>query len=76
MFGSFHIELNILDIFGRLIEGSGGPFVLSEGKIIAPGSIVRFLKGKPYIDAEELIYSYLLHSKDYISELCEEVQYK
>ena len=48
MFGSFHIELNILDIFGRLIEGSGGPFVLSEGKIIAPGSTVRFLRGKPY----------------------------
>ena len=28
------------------MEGSGGPFVLSESEIVAVGSMYRFLKGK------------------------------
>ena len=48
MFGSFHIELSIFSSLGRLIEGSGGPFVLSESSVIAAGSLNKFLKGKMY----------------------------
>ena len=48
MFGSFHIELSFFGSLGKLIEGSGGPFVLSEQDIIAPGSMMKFLKGKMY----------------------------
>ena len=29
-----------------MIEGSDGPFVLSESEIVAVGSMYRFLKGK------------------------------
>ena len=48
MFGQFHTELNIFSAIGKIIEGSGGPSILSEAAVIAPGSIPRFLKGKMY----------------------------
>ena len=48
MFGAFHIILNIFFSVGKIIEGSGGPYVLSEAKIVAPGSINQFPKGKMY----------------------------
>ena len=42
MSGSFHTEMSFLD---QLVEGSGGPFVLTEAEI---GSMNKFLKGKMY----------------------------
>ena len=48
MFGAFHIMLNIFSSTGKTMEGSGGPYTLSECKIVAPGSISRFPKGKMY----------------------------
>ena len=48
MFGAFHIMLNIFSSTRKIIEGSGGPYALSESKIVAPGSINKFLKGKMY----------------------------
>ena len=48
MFGSFHIEQNIFSLLGKFIEGSGGPFILAEGNVVAMGSMNRFLKGKMY----------------------------
>ena len=48
MFGSFHIEENIFSLLGKFIEGSGGPFILAEANVVATGSIIRFLKGRPY----------------------------
>ena len=48
MFGVFHIILNIFSSVGKIIEGLGGPYVLSEAKIIMPGSINQFMKGKMY----------------------------
>ena len=48
MFGSFHTEMSFFGSVGRLIEGSGGPFVMTETEVIAPGSMIKFLKGKMY----------------------------
>ena len=48
MFGVFHIALNILSSIGKIIEVSGGPSVLLQAKIVAPGSINQFLKEKMY----------------------------
>ena len=48
MFGAFHIEGSIFSVIGKLIEGSGGPYLLRESGVIAPGSMNRFLKGKVY----------------------------
>ena len=48
MFGAFHIEGSIFSAIGKLIEGSGGPYLLIESGVIAPGSMNRFLKGKMY----------------------------
>ena len=48
MFAAFHIILNIFFSVGKIIEGSGGPYVLSEAKIVAPGPINQFPKGKMY----------------------------
>ena len=48
MFGGFHIEGSIYSAIGKLIEGSGGPYLLRESGVIASGSMNRFLKGKMY----------------------------
>lgn len=48
MFGSFHIELSFFSSIGRIIEGSGGPFAITESQILAAGSLNKFLKGKMY----------------------------
>ena len=48
MFRPFHIVLYTFSSVRKIIEGSGGPYVLSEAKIVAPGSINQFLKGKMY----------------------------
>ena len=48
MFGAFHIEGSIFSANGKLIERSGGPCLLIESGVIAPGSMDRFLKGKMY----------------------------
>ena len=48
LFGQFHLELNVFSALGKLIEGSGGPCVLSEAGVISAGSINKFLKGKMY----------------------------
>ena len=37
MFSAFHIILNIFSSVGKIIEGSGDPYVLSEAKIVPPG---------------------------------------
>eukprot|EP00794_Sanderia_malayensis_P003984 gene3984-4534_t len=39
MFGSFHIELSFFSSLGKMIEGSGGPYVLTESGILAEGSL-------------------------------------
>ena len=48
MFGAFHIEGSISAAIGKLIEGSGGPYLLIEFSVIVPGSMNRFLRGKMY----------------------------
>ena len=35
MFGSFHTELSFFGSLGRIIEGSGGPYVMSEVNVVA-----------------------------------------
>ena len=44
MLGAFHIEGSIFSAIGKLIEGSGGPYLLIESGASAPGSLNRFLK--------------------------------
>ena len=48
MFVSFHIEMSYFSSLGRIIESSGGPYVLTEMQAVAPGSLNGFLKGKMY----------------------------
>ena len=47
-FGQFHTESNIFSSLGKIIEGSGGPYLLAEANVVATGSMKRFLKGKLY----------------------------
>ena len=35
-------------MFGKFIEGSGGPYILSECDIVAMGPMNKFWKGKMY----------------------------
>ena len=48
MFGSFHTEMSYFSSLGQIIEGSGGPYVLTEVEAVAPGSLNKVLKGKMY----------------------------
>ncbi len=48
MFESFHIELSFFSSFGKMIEGSVGPYVLEVSGVFAEGSLNMFLKGKMY----------------------------
>ena len=48
MFGPIHIEGSIFSAICKLIEGSGGPYLLIEPGVFAPGSMNRLLRGKMY----------------------------
>ena len=48
MFGRFQVEQNVFSAIGKIIEGSGGPYILSESGAIATGSLPQFLKGEMY----------------------------
>ena len=48
MLGGFHVEQNVFSATGKIIEGSGGPYILSESGAIATGSLSQLLKGKMY----------------------------
>ena len=47
-FGQFHTILSLFSSIGKILEGNGAAYLLSEGKIIASGSINKFLRVKSY----------------------------
>ena len=47
-FGQFQTILSLFSSIGKILEGSGAAYLLSEAKIIAGGSIQKFLRGKSY----------------------------
>ena len=64
MFGSFHTEMSFFGSLGRFIEGSGGPYVMTESNVIAAGSLNKFLKGKMYNRCRRvhILFSTAMHS--------------
>ena len=69
--GSFHILLSYFKAIGKLIDNSGGPFVLTETGIIAQGSLLGFLQGKHYNRCKRIhpIFSVALESLHFKSFL-------
>ena len=47
-FGSFLIEMAFFPSLGKIIEGSGGPQMLSESSVAAMGSMNELLRRKVY----------------------------
>ena len=47
-FGPFHIELAYLGALGYFLADSGGPHILTETEVLAPGSLNGFLLGKHF----------------------------
>lgn len=47
-FGAFQILMAYFWGVGHIIDGSGGPKILTETEVLATGSINGFLKGKHY----------------------------
>lgn len=47
-FGPFHISLAYFGALGHLIDSSGGPEILTECGVLAPGSLNGLLSGKHY----------------------------
>jgi len=47
-FGPFHILLAYFACLGHIIDGYGGPNILTETVVLAPGSLDGFLSGKHY----------------------------
>ena len=66
-FGQFHSEINVFASLGKLIEGSGGPYILGEAGVIAIGSINKLLKGKIYNRCRRchLLLSTALHGMNF-----------
>ena len=52
----FHIEMALMKVFGKYIEESGGPYILSECGVIAQGSLKGFIS-----ELEILICSLILY---------------
>ena len=46
--GTFHIERSFFKALGKLIAESGGPYVLTKTRILAPESLLGFLSCKNY----------------------------
>lgn len=46
--GSFHIEMAFFKALGKLVAESGGPAMLTESDVLAPGSLNGFLTGKHF----------------------------
>lgn len=46
--GSFHVEMVFFKAIGKIIEESGGPKMLTDSDILAPGSPNGFLSGKHF----------------------------
>ena len=44
----FHVELAFFSALGKIVAGSGGPYILQESEALAKGSINGFLSGKNY----------------------------
>ena len=47
-FGPFHILVAYFGSMGYLLDGSGGPEILTENSVLAPGSLNGFLNGKHF----------------------------
>ena len=47
-FGPFHTELAYFGVLGHYLDASGGPEILIEQGVLAPGSLSGFLLGKHY----------------------------
>jgi len=76
MFGGFHVEQNVYSSIGRIIEGSGGPYILSESSAIATGSLPKFLKGKMHYRCRHIhtllsVAFHGLHMQQFILETFE-----
>ena len=57
------MEMFHFSSFGRIIEGSGGPFVLTEMQAVAPGSLNKFLKRQIYNRRRvHILFSTTLHA--------------
>lgn len=47
-FGPFHVMLAFFGSLGYILDGSGGPHILVEAEVLAPGSLNGFLHGKHF----------------------------
>lgn len=47
-FGAFHMLMAYFGCLGHLLDGSGGPDILTESDVLALGSLNGFLSGKHY----------------------------
>ena len=48
MLGSFHIDMAFFKAIGKIVEESGGPKMLTDSDVFAPGSLNGFLSGKHF----------------------------
>ena len=55
--GAFHIEMALFKAFGKVIEESGGPYILNECEVLAKGSVSSVCKEK-IIKEQSICISY------------------
>ena len=53
-FGPFHVQLAFFGALGYILDGSGGPYILTENDVLAPGSLNGFISGKHFNRCKQL----------------------
>ena len=65
-FGPFHIQLAYSGALGHILDGSGGPYILTENDVLAPGSLNGFISGKHFNRCKRL--HPMLHFESFLTE--------
>ena len=47
--GLFHIKLTLFSAFGKVIENSGGPYILNESDVPAKGPVNGFVLDSRFV---------------------------
>lgn len=72
-FGPFHIMLAYFGALGKVIDHSGGPYILTESKVLADGSLNGFIKGKHFNRCQRMhsllsLAFRILHFQSFVAE--------
>jgi hypothetical protein len=70
--GNFHIEPSAYKALGKYFNSSSGPYLFTERKVLAPGSLCGFMEGKNYSRCKRVhsllaaAFQFLIHIEEFL----------